>query len=586
MTKTFKNVGGEIRVNSFTNGDQTSANIAYNPSNGGFQIVWQSDGQDGDGWGVFAQSFNSKGESVDGEIQVNTITIGNQTTPDVAFNEDGNGMWIWESNAQLRPGIDREDDPTALDAVTSIRTHTKSFGFDGPDYYNVEKERHGGHIPDDEKFSLDPQLISLGGDQFGSGSRDNDIARGGSQYLVDEFSSYTPAVVPRNGDWSRNFAKDEVSPRKHTTFGDIGKLDERNILVVSTMTSDFDGAMGIIQFQVFERPDGERERGQAFKTSDRFELEESGLTGPAFNPRVAMLKGGGFAITWMEQDQTSADASKWQFDSYVQIFNQDLTARSPIVAVHDASNNDQTKPEITATKDGGFVIVYTDSKAENVIAQRFDEDGVRIGEAQTVNSTKGGLQSEASLTTLNNGKVVVTWEFDEGSDGDGSGIYAQLLSLKGTAAKQANHLVGTSDNESFSTGAKDDFVDGGGGRDNIKGGDGNDTLLGAAGNDKLFGGNGRDFMDGGDGNDRMVGNKGNDTFVFNGGKDTVVDFNKGANTLLFERSLGDSGRLTLNQLKNIAESKGDDLVFDFGKDELTLKDVASFASISDDIGFV
>nr|WP_323776903.1 hypothetical protein [Amylibacter sp.] len=586
MTNALKAVGGEILVNSFTNGDQTSANIGFNPKTGGFQIVWQSEGQDGDGWGVFAQNFNAKGKTVGAEIQVNTITIGDQTTPDVAFNEDGNGMWIWQSNAQLRTGLDREDDPTALDAVTSIRTHTKSFGFEGQDYYNVEKERHGGHIPDDEKFSLDPQLISLGGDQFGSGSRDNDIARGGSQYLVDEFSAYTPSIVPRNGDWSRNFAADEINPRGQTTFGDIGKLDDENILVVSTMTSDFDGSMGIIQFQTFERPDGERERGLAFKTSARFELEGSGLTGPAFNPRVAMLKDGGFAITWMEEDQSSANSGKWHYDSYVQIFNQDLTARSSVVDVHDANLADQTLPEITATKDGGFVIAYTTSRGENVVAQRFDDTGIRIGEAQLINKTKSGDQSDVSLTTLKNGKVVVTWESDEGSDGDGSGIYAQMLNLLGTGAKVANHFVGTSANEKFSTGAKNDFVDGGAGRDVIKGGGGKDKLLGGDGADKILGGGGNDYIDGGAGNDRLSGNQGNDTFVFNGGKDVITDYNKGDNALVFDRSLGDSGRLTMKKLKAFAESDGDDLVFDFGKDELTLKDVSNFASISDDISFI
>ena len=133
--------------------------------------------------------------------------------------------------------------------------------------------------------------------------------------------------------------------------------------------------------------------------------------------------------------------------------------------------------------------------------------------------------------------------------------------------------------------AKADFVDGGGGRDNIKGGGGRDTLLGNGGNDKILGGGGNDFINGGGGNDRMVGNKGNDTFVFTGGKDLIVDWNRGDNALQFEKVIGGT-KLTMNALRNAAESKGGDLVFDFGRDELTLKNVASFADISDDISFI
>ena len=583
MTTTFKPLDGQFRVNAFTTGDQVDPNIAENPATGGFQIVWASDGQDGDGWGVVGRNFKASGATDGGEIMINTLTIGNQTNPDVAFNEDGNGVWIWQSNAQLINDIDREDEPTATRAVNSIRTHTKSFGFEGEFYNNVEKERHGGHIPEDDKFSLDPRIISLGGDQFGSGSRDNDIARGGSQYLVDEFSTYTPSVVPRNGDWSRNFADDEIFPRGHTTYGDIGQVNDDTIVVVDTMTADFDGGMGIIQFQFFDRPDGERERGPAFDVSERFELEGSGLSGPAAFPRVAILKDGGFAITWQEQDQSSEDEADWHWDVFVQIFDADGTARSPVVDVHDASDGDQITPEISAAKDGGFVITYTDSDGTNIKLQRFDETGVRLGEVQTVNNKTSGIQEDSAVATLNNGKVVVTWESD---DPDDTGIFARVLQLQGTGSKTAQHIVGTSDKEKFSTGAKNDYVDGGDGNDVLRGGGKNDTLIGSGGKDKVFGGSGRDYMDGGDGNDKLTGNGGPDTFVFGAGKDVAMDFDAGTDSLLFHKSLGTGGRLTMKMVEKASEATDAGLLFDFGKDELLLKGIDSYADVSDDIGFV
>ncbi|MEX0337526.1 MAG: calcium-binding protein, partial [Arenibacterium sp.] len=386
-----------------------------------------------------------------------------------------------------------------------------------------------------------------------------------------------------------------IGEYNNANFGDVALLrtiddrrfgDLREMLVVTTIAKDLASTDGRIAFQIFQESPFSGlafKYGQNLQTdyNDLFTIADSGLTGDASRPRAAVLNDGGFAITWQELDESGQGDS----NIYVQIFNDDLSVRSPLVAVHDENAKNQTLPEIVATKDGGFVITFTDESGLNVVAQRFDETGVRIGEAMVVNKTKAGEQADSAIAALNNGKLVVTWESDTGSDGDGNGIYSQLLSLKSTAAKKVNYLVGTSANETFSTGAKADYVDGGDGNDTIKGGGGGDTLLGGGGRDKVLGGGGNDTIDGGKGNDRLVGNKGNDTFIFNGGKDVIVDWAKGDNKLEFAKNIGGT-KLTMKKLKNAAESQGDDLVFDFGKDELTLQNVSSFNSISDDIGFV
>ena len=45
---------------------------------GNFVVVWQSDGQDGSGWGVFGRRFTREGVALGGEISI--AGAGNQVT--------------------------------------------------------------------------------------------------------------------------------------------------------------------------------------------------------------------------------------------------------------------------------------------------------------------------------------------------------------------------------------------------------------------------------------------------------------------------------------------------------------------------
>jgi hypothetical protein len=63
-------LGAEFQVNQYTNSDQAWPTISHDPS-GSFVVAWWSNGQDGSGNGVFARRFDSSGSPVGGEVQVN-----------------------------------------------------------------------------------------------------------------------------------------------------------------------------------------------------------------------------------------------------------------------------------------------------------------------------------------------------------------------------------------------------------------------------------------------------------------------------------------------------------------------------------
>ena len=71
----FAPLGPEARVNTTTAGDQSNVEVAAD-ADGDFVLVWQSDGQDGSGLGVYARRYAASGAALGGEFLVNTTTAG------------------------------------------------------------------------------------------------------------------------------------------------------------------------------------------------------------------------------------------------------------------------------------------------------------------------------------------------------------------------------------------------------------------------------------------------------------------------------------------------------------------------------
>ncbi len=84
-----KAVGSEFMANDTqTLGSQRNADIAMN-DDGSFVIVWEDNNAgDGSGSGIFMQSYDSTGKGA-GLVQVNTVTTSNQFTPSIAMADDG-----------------------------------------------------------------------------------------------------------------------------------------------------------------------------------------------------------------------------------------------------------------------------------------------------------------------------------------------------------------------------------------------------------------------------------------------------------------------------------------------------------------
>jgi len=92
-------IRADFQINTYFQNDQNFPAVAMNES-GAFVVVWQSDGQDGSDNGVFAQRFDAFGQAIGTEIAVNTTTTDDQAKPAVVLYEDGGFLAVWESQGQ------------------------------------------------------------------------------------------------------------------------------------------------------------------------------------------------------------------------------------------------------------------------------------------------------------------------------------------------------------------------------------------------------------------------------------------------------------------------------------------------------
>ncbi|MEM8931198.1 MAG: hypothetical protein AAGE94_08480 [Acidobacteriota bacterium] len=91
-------VGDETQINTTFSNDQEDPDVAVLPD-GTYAVVWESDGQDGDGESVAGQVFASDGTAIGSEMLLNQTITGNQDDPRIAAVGDDTFLVVWTSAA-------------------------------------------------------------------------------------------------------------------------------------------------------------------------------------------------------------------------------------------------------------------------------------------------------------------------------------------------------------------------------------------------------------------------------------------------------------------------------------------------------
>jgi len=117
----------ELRVNIYTNGNQSTPVIAALPNHNAL-IAWSSLRQDGSMQGVYARLANTNGQFLTAPFQVNQYTNYNQRNPAIAVATNGSSLIVWISERQFNASsadvIGRLFDPTGQPLSDEFRINS------------------------------------------------------------------------------------------------------------------------------------------------------------------------------------------------------------------------------------------------------------------------------------------------------------------------------------------------------------------------------------------------------------------------------------------------------------------------------
>ena len=334
-------IGGELQVNSYTTGNQWFPASAM-LEDGSFVIVWQSGGSDNgddDGSSVQGRRYSSGGEPLASTFLVNAYTTGAQEDPAITAVPDGGFIVVWES-----AGSDGDD--TSDRSIQAQRFDSSGNGIATPfqvnDYTTNAQVDPRVAADDDGGFVVvwassgsdggDTSNESIQGQRFAS-----DGTALGTQFQVNDYTSseQDQASVAMAGDGSflvvwRSLGSDNGDDSGRTVqaqrFDSAGSPIAGQFLVNSyTDGSQLEPDVGVAAdgtFVVAWESNGSNGSDSAFYSvqAQRFSADGNAVgdqiqvntytTSSQRGPSIGVDQGGDFVVTWRSYGSDNGDVSR------------------------------------------------------------------------------------------------------------------------------------------------------------------------------------------------------------------------------------------------------------------------------------
>jgi hypothetical protein len=415
----------EFQVNTWTTDSQVWPSIA-SLSNGGFVVVWESGctstgctAQDGSGDGVYGQRFDSNGNKVGSEFQVNTWTTDYQMYPSISSLSNGGFVVVWQSGCDPDLGLACSASP---EDGSKFGVYAQRFDSNGN---KVGSEfRVNTWTTNDQWY---PSITSLSNGGFvvvwGSGGQDGD----GAGVYGQRFDS--------NGNKVGSEFRVNTWTADNQQYPSITSLSNGGFVVVweSGCTSTGCTAQDGSYYGVY----GQRFDSNGNKVGSEFQVN-TWTTAYQWYPSITSLSNGGFVVVWSSNGQ---DGSGWSV--YGQRFDSNGNKAGSEFQVNTWTTSWQEYPSTTSLSNGGFVVVWEsgcdpdlsifctgtpqDGSKFGVYGQRFDSNGNKVGSEFRVNTWTTNDQWYPAITSLSNGGFVVVWE-SEWQDRSEYGVYGRIFS--------------------------------------------------------------------------------------------------------------------------------------------------------------
>eukprot|EP01030_Chromulinospumella_sphaerica_P013855 gene13855-13640_t len=476
-------VGGEVMANTGNYiGDQYVPQIRA--FEGGFQLVWHSTGGDGDGWAVYQKTFALEEAivRVGGENLVNTATGFNQRMPQIASDDDGSWVVVWQSQTTYNSG-----DGSGLGLIG------QRFNADGSKAGGefIVNTTTAGDQPHDTGWQLtrleDGRFLVVWGAYGQSGDGDYvsigqvfnaDGSKSGGEFRINTATSgeqiYPAIAALADGGFVatyRAYYQDggisyDVFAQRFDAAGAKVGAEFRVSVADSVNTSDGSEHQGRVLgltdggFVVLFADSGNDGSGEGLYAR-RYDAAGALLGGTNFDGTpaaaswrvnlqsdhdqymkyncMAALPDGGFVITFSSNHSDQSGLAVW-----AQVYNADGTLRAPQFRVNGGQYGTQADPAIAVLADGSFVVVWISEQldsadGQDVYAKRFAADGSVLNEEFIVDTLHDvGHQRWPSVAATQDGFIVVweheTSEYGQTYDGSGGSIWSQRFTVDGLNA--------------------------------------------------------------------------------------------------------------------------------------------------------
>ncbi len=399
-------VGDEGQINTYTTGDQGSPAVGVD-EDGNFVVVWdsyESGGSDSSLGSIQGRIFFSNGLPAGPQDQVNTFTTSEQADPAVAVDTDGDFVVVWLSFVSLSAEWDIRgqrygSNGSPAGGEFQVNTYTTEYQLDPA----VAMDADGDFVvvwQSRGSSSDDDWGYSIQGQRFYS-----DGNPAGNQFQVNSYTS---------GDQERPA---------------VGMSADGGFVVVwdSDRSGGTDNSDLSIQGRVFSSA-GSPITPQA--------QVNNYTIGHQFEPEVGVNDAGDFVVVWSSLGSNGDDSDSYSIQRRVY-----LSTGAPIglqTQVNTYTTGIQMSPAVGVDIDDNTVVVWRssgsdggDSSSTSIQGQLFDSNGQPAGGQFQINTYTTGGQSYPAVGFDAEGRFVVAWTSTEsaGDDDLGRSIQGQRFAV-------------------------------------------------------------------------------------------------------------------------------------------------------------
>ena len=370
----------EFQINNRTSQSQANVDISSLP-NGGFVASWSNYfGTSSRSNDIFCRIFEPNCSPIGDEFQINQTTSGNQTEPSIAVNTSGEIIVAWQgfSSEQNRFDIYAQMiDSNGLPIGDEISVNNTVISNDQicPE---IAVNNSGSFIIVWES-ETDPNSTSICARRYNSNGAALDDE---FQVSIESESRYPNVAIDNNGNFTIVWIEGS-----RPNFSIMARLYN---------------ALGIA-------------------ISEPFKINTEKISSFS-QPAIVMDTAGCILITWDGDPNLASDDN-----IHARIFEPNGTPIGDQFIVNSTIEKAQQNPQIAINNSDQFVIVWDSEGDPNVnekdiLGQRFDKDGNRIGDEFRLNSYSDSDQKCPAVTFIDDSHFVTVWQ-SQNQDGSNYGIY-------------------------------------------------------------------------------------------------------------------------------------------------------------------